>query len=224
MLKVLRWTEPWFAGVQFCLEMPGEHESNRALDFIVASYADRPETTHLVKVLPSLAVALYSEAEQHARRLTEPQIGPDRRRLLAECILDLELFGGFDAAVEYTGDGGLASCYIDAVLFEATGKEASVEPTEAQYRDEGTHMCRGIAKYVKAEDYCKMPDPVGWLFGKEYSAILADSAKNFAYVAAVLPRSLAFRLDGRWRMRYALTGEVPSQSEQDAACAMLERA
>jgi hypothetical protein len=123
--------------------------------------------------------------------------------LLRECIFDLELVGGLDEVVAYTGDIGLASCYIDAVLFQATGKEPT-EPTEAQYLCEGTHTCRGLAKYSNAKDYFKVSDPAGWLFGKEYAAILSGSAKDIAVISAVLPHTITIRVKGKEHTRYAL--------------------
>jgi len=180
--------------------------NNPALNFILANYAGRIQTEHLVNVLPSLARVLYAEATQNAGKMHIRALGRHRWLLLTECILDLELAGGFDEVVNYTGDLGLASCYIDAVLFQATGKGPSPEPTESQYRDEGTQTCRGPTKYSKAKEYFKMSDPAGWLFGKEYAAILSGSAQDIAIISAVLPHTVTLRIKGKEHMRYALRG------------------
>ena len=198
-------------------------KSNRALTLVTSSYAGHPATRRLIKSLPGLAVVLRHKAKQHSKKIASSQLGYGQRQLLAECIIDIELLGGFDEVLKFTGDAGLASCYIDAVLFEATGKEPGAEPTEAQYRDEGTQVYRGVAKYARVKDHFRVPDPVGWLFGKECSAILSGSAKDVAYIAAVLPLSVGLRAEGKWKMRYALTGKAPSQSEENALSAMMVR-
>ena len=198
---------------------------NRALDFIAKSYPRHPKAQHLINVLPDLASTLYAEAEQSAGKMlqqNEAERRPDHRRLLTECILDLELVRGFDEVVEYTNDSKLSSCYVDAVVYQATGKESSVEPTERQYRVEGTHMCRGIAKYSRAKQYFKISDAIAWLFGKEYSAILSGSPTDIAYILPVLPLTVLIRAEGAWRTRYVLTGNSPTNDEQSAVSAMVD--
>jgi hypothetical protein len=198
-------------------------KENYALDMINASFGGRQETRHLVKALPGLAANLYGLAEQGASEMTKRLKGRDPRRLLAECIFELELVGGFDEVAVYSGDVALASFYVDALLFQATGLRPSPEPVAAHYLGEGTHTCRGIAKYRKAKDYFKVADPSGWLFGEEYSAIVSGNAKDIAHIAAVLPVSVSLRAEGKWRTRFALTGHTPSRSERDAVRAMVEK-
>jgi hypothetical protein len=146
-----------------------------------------------------------------------------RKDLLAYCIFDLELFAGFDEVVSFSGDAALASLYIDALLIRATGQMPCMEVTEVEYRDEGTQMCRGIAKYSDAKKYFTTGDPHGWLFGKEYSAIMTGSPSDIAYIGAVLPASIGLRAEGRWRTRYALTGQATTSDEREALAAIIRR-
>ncbi len=191
---------------------PKKAQSYRALDIIMSSCSLHPSTGHLVKVLPDLTNSLYAAAKMTAKVMSDIIAGmsSDHRRLLTECILDLELVSAFDEVVEYTNDFELASYYIDAILFQATGKEPSDIPTEKQYMSEGTQLCRGIAKYKNAKAYFNVPDRDGWLFGKEYSAILTGRAQDIAYIASVRPMTDSILTEGRRRTRYALTGKVPS--------------
>jgi hypothetical protein len=190
---------------------------NRARNFIESSYAQHGATKHLVSVLPELAKALYCEAERAADAMLESEVRPGARRLLTECVFDLELGRAFDVVAQYTKDAGLASCFIDALVFEATRKESSVAPTETQYVAEGTQACRGIAKYSKAKHHFKrIPDATAWLFGKEYSAIMSGSAMDFAYILAAAPMTLLVRAEGGWLTRYFLTGARPTQEEREA--------
>lgn len=104
---------------------------------------------------------------------------------LSECILDLELLSIFNKTLEYAQDKALASIYVDAIIFEATGKEPGGVPSREEFEFGGTEKYRGIAKYGAAPNYFKVSSPYAWLFGKEYSRIKTGSAMDFAYVAAV---------------------------------------
>ena len=96
--------------------------------------------------------------------------------------MDLELVSAFSVVEEHAGDPALASCYVDAIVFEATGMEASGPPTDDEYRFEGTHRNRGIAKYEKAKQNFNVADPTAWLFAKEYAVITSGDALDFAYL------------------------------------------
>jgi hypothetical protein len=168
-------------------------KNNPALNFILSNFAEHTEIDHLVAVLPDLARLLYAGATENAREMQSRALGRNRSLLLIECILDLELVAGFDEVVNYVGDIELASCYIDAVLFEATKQEPGPEPTQDQYLNEGTQECRGLAKYSMAKHYFKVPDPAGWLFGKEYAAILSGNPKDIAIISSVLPHTIKLR-------------------------------
>ena len=200
---------------------------NRALNFITSSYSQHPCVGHLVKVLPDLTKSLYVDAEKTAAEMMadlKEEIPTGRRRLLTECILDLELVSSFDEVVKYTKEFALASCYVDAVLFQATGKEASGYPTDMQYRVEGTHTCRGIPKYRKAKEQFNVPDPMAWLFGKEFGAIVFENAIDFSHIVAVNPLTVLIRAHGTWRTRYVLTNEVPTQEELSRVSAVVNKA
>lgn len=199
---------------------------NRALDFIAVSFRDRPHAEHLLEAHADLTCALYADAKETAAKILvagKVEVAPDRRRLLTECVLDLELVSAFSVVKEYTGEPALASCYVDAVVLEATGAEPSGAPTESEYRDTGTYRYRGIAKYTGSKEYFKMADPAAWLFGTEYAAI-SGNAKDPAYIAAVLPLALLIRAHGKWITRYWLVGEAPTDAEQNALAVLMEKA
>ena len=172
----------------------------------------------LIAALPDLADALYSEARKAARQLDS------LNSLLVECILDLELVGGFEKISGFTSDFELASIYVDAIVFQATDKNPSGVPSEVEFRISGTENYRGITKYSLASKFFNVADPVAWLFGKEYSKIKSGDANNFAYVAPTGPLSLTIRQNGAWITQLALTGTGPSQEEIDAFSAASARA
>jgi hypothetical protein len=157
-----------------------DSKHNPALDHI-KSMPPTPITETLITVLPGLSSALLSEAQISAKVLSLE----DRRFVM--CILDLELFGGFNKALEFTHDDELASIYIDAIVFNLTAEDPSRVPSEMDFRLGGTENFRGIAKYAKAKDYFNVSFPEAWMFGKEYSQIKTGNALDFAYVASVSP-------------------------------------
>lgn len=136
-------------------------------------------TETLVAAFPNISVALFTEAKHLAET-----IGVNSR-LFAECILDLELLGGFKRAVEFTKDKALVSAYMDAIIFEVTGEDPSKVPSELEFKTGGTEKYRGLAKYTMAEVHFNVSSPHAWLFGKEYSQIKTGNALDFANVAGV---------------------------------------
>lgn len=98
----------------------------------------------------------------------------------------------FDELAKCCGDNELASLFVDVIVFEATGCEART-PAEAEVLDEGTQRVRGLSKYVLGRRLLRVPDVEGWMFGKEYSALLTGSAKDLAYTAAVHPTTILIR-------------------------------
>jgi hypothetical protein len=108
-------------------------------------------------------------------------------RLFVECVLDLELAGGLDKTVEFTGDKALASAYIDAIVFDLTGKDPSALPSDLEFQEGGTEGYRGVAKYAMTRRYFNIPSPEAWLFGKEYSRIKTGNAKDLAQIAFIRP-------------------------------------
>jgi len=195
---------------------------NQALELI----RQKPQsevTSKLVAVLPSLAKELYLEAKNWAQNLGL------NSSLLAECVLDLELVGGFDSVAIFTKDMDLSSLYIDAIVFAATGKDVSGIPDEWEYRstdirDPGTEKYRGIAKYSLGEKYYfNEGDPDAWLFGKEYSRIVTGSA-DITHIVSVSIATLRIRKHGAWITEHALMGRVPSKEERDAFSAFENQA
>jgi hypothetical protein len=152
--------------------------SNPALEYI-RSIPQNQITKTLIEALPNLSLLLLTESRDFAKRLGMKSV------LLSECILDLELLSVFNKALEFTQDKALASACVDAIIFEATGREPSGVPGREQFEFGGTENYRGIAKYVMAPDYFKVPSPNAWLFGKEYSRIKTGSALDIAHIAGV---------------------------------------
>lgn len=195
---------------------------NKALDYIVNNYADRGEKfAYLVRWLPNLAAQLSSEAKQTSENLllrvpreNGDQVFSDRSGILADCVLDLMLVPCFGEIAGYCGDNELASLFVDALLYQATGHETE-PPTESQVLDDGTHHTHGIAKYKIARRYItSIPDLEGWIFGKEYAAIVEGNARDLARIMAVAPLTLAYRQCARWTVKYFLYGTLPSEDEQ----------
>jgi hypothetical protein len=195
---------------------------NKALDYIVSNYSDRGEKTqHLVKCLPRLAAVLSGEAQTTAETLLKSNdlwerisgMFSNKRETLAECVFDLMLIPCFEEIVGYCGDNELASVFVDALLYQAAGHEPEL-PTETQILSKGTHHAHGIAKYKVARDYIKnIPDLAGWLFGKEYAAIVGGRATDVAHILSIEPLTLLFRQHARWSVRYFLYGTLPSEDE-----------
>jgi hypothetical protein len=196
---------------------------NKALDYIVNNYSDRGEKfEYLVRYLPDFAALLSSEAKKTAEALSQrdnsgetiDQIFSGKSGALADCVLDLMLVPCFGEIAGYCGENELASAFVDALLYQATGHEPGL-PTESEVRDEGTHRTHGIAKYQIARRYISsVADLEGWIFGKEYAAIVENDAKDLARIMAVAPLTLAYRQCARWSVRYFLYGTLPSEDEQ----------
>lgn len=196
---------------------------NKALDYMANNCSDRFEHfDHLVRCLPQLAAALSREAQSTSESLLKPktlrehisQVFSDKGSILADCAFDLMLIPCFEEVTRYCGDNELASCYVDAVLYQATGRWPEI-PTESQVLYEGTHHTHGITKYKIARDYIKeIPDLAAWIFGKEYSAIVAGTPKDVVRIMAVLPFTLLFRQHARWKVKYFLYGTLPSENEK----------
>lgn len=170
-------------------------------------------TRLLITAVPSLVRELYSEAKGWAKELGSG------KPLLADCVLDLELVGGFGVVADFAKDAELASIYTDALVFAATGKPVNRVPDERDYRELGTEKYRGIAKYAASGKYFNVGDPEGWLFGKEYARIVNGDA-DLAHIIAVTPTTLRIRKLGAWIVEHALTGKIPSEEERAALSAL----
>lgn len=151
-------------------------DDNPPLTFI-KSIPQNSVTDVLVRVFPKICDAVLTGAERSAA-----WIGL-RDSLFEECIIDLELMGGFGTVLEFASDKALASAYVDAVVFDLTGKNPSVVPSDAEIWSGGTEKYRGIAKFVMARHCFRLPRPEAHLFGKEYSQIRTGNSADLAEIA-----------------------------------------
>jgi len=204
---------------------PGNSARNYLLAHWVRSEIGDAHTTsvklsHLVDSIPRLAAILRDASidvaetiyygQSRASRVLGRLTG--RYRLLADCVLDFMLVPCFHVVRECT-ESELASVYIDAVLYQATGSETEV-PTEYQVRDEGTHKVRGVAKYAVRTQYSTVDYGDSWMFGKEVSTILTGSAKDTAYITMNYPISIHIVAVGKWAANYAIHGTLPTEAEK----------
>jgi hypothetical protein len=165
-------------------------------------------TAGLIAAIPSLAAELYVEATKQAMELGISDV------VFTECILDLELAAVFEKAMTFTGDINLASLFVDALIFKATGKSPS-EPAGVDMIAGLTHQHRGLTKYAFAKKYFSVSDPGAWLFGQEYAIAKGVGLDPF-YVVAAGKSVLYIRRAGAWAAEKALTGKIPTQEEMDA--------
>lgn len=191
---------------------------NRALDYILANYPDSPAISHLMQSIPTFASLLRDQADETAEILLQSGTNlvsrllskfNGKRKLLGDCIIDLMLVPCFEELAKYCGDNELASLFVDVIVFEATGCETGT-PAEAEVLDEGTQSVRGLSKYVLGRRLLRVPDVEGWMFGKEYSALLTGSAKDLAHIASVHPITIQIRRDGKTAAEYCVYGILPA--------------
>jgi hypothetical protein len=126
-------------------------------------------TDRMVKVIPELANQLLSTALEESTRVQNAQ------SWYGDCVLDFELTGVFHRALNFCRDAALASLFVDALLFEATGQQPTV-PEDLDVMSSLTHLYRGIGKYVIARSTLQLPPselPL-WVFGSEYAAGLGS--------------------------------------------------
>jgi hypothetical protein len=196
------------------------------------------KTAHLAESLPTFARNLYREAESFCQQFEEIFIqGPfvsngvestysapemSRHTLLKNCIFDLVSLAYFDEVFSSLQDKEDASVLTVALTYEATGEEAT-SPTEDQVQDLGTEECRGIRKYWKAsKEKWAIQDRVGWLFGREVSAIFSSTAKDIAIIVPAATRSIDVRVRARWAVRYLLNGTPPTADEIRSLTVLLQ--
>jgi len=210
---------------------------NRALEYLFDHYQPfDAKLTHLVNALPAIGNELYAYAQKEAQGLSHAfranllarlftaltKTSSNKKEPLALCIFDLELCTYFDAVFSYCGDKQLASLLVDSLLFQATGYEAS-SPTESEIWDEGTHSARGIHKYLLARQQFKnIGDIQAWVFGKEVAAIHGNP-KDIAIILGVSTFSFAARIYAKNAGAFSLYGSLPTEAEQKAFQASLEK-
>jgi len=141
-----------------------QKQSNIALQLLQEdqTYEHSPR---MVKAIPDLARSLLTRAREEAAGLNGA-VG-----WYSDCVLDLELTGAFHRALAFCHDAALASLFVDALLFDATGHQPTV-PEDIDVMAWLTHLYRGVGKYVIARSTLALPPselPL-WVFGAEYAA------------------------------------------------------
>lgn len=165
-------------------------------------------TAGLIAAVPALATELYGDAGKGASALgiSDPAF--------IDCVFDLQLVGAFEKAMNFTGDMNLASLFVDAMVFKATGKSPSV-PSESDLNVGSTRQHRGLPKYVLARKHFSVRDPVALLFGREY-ATAKGKGLNPDDVDRGIIAALYARQAGAWAAEIALTGKSPTNEEISA--------
>lgn len=165
-------------------------------------------TAGLIAAVPGLANELYGESAKYTAALgiSDPAF--------ADCVFDLQLTGVFEKAMIFTGNENLASLFVDAMIFKATGKSPS-EPTVDEINAGLTDKCRGVNKYAMARKYLPVRDPGALLFGREY-ARARENGLNQADVDRGLIAALHIRQAGARAANMALTGKSPASMSMGA--------
>jgi hypothetical protein len=207
-------------------------DGNRALQQLL-SRGLGPEAQVVIEKLPELAHSLFFCARRLAANLLKEQLDPGSRftRLtkslvtghgtarthLATCIFDLELTAVFNRLIEDLGDNTVASLFVDALLYQATGHEASLSPEDAPIFNGNTHEIRGIHKYqVAAKKFAHIGDSDAWAFGKEFSSIASDNPANIYYIVEAVPYSILARARAKWIYNSVVHGVKHTEEEEHA--------
>jgi hypothetical protein len=159
-------------------------------------------TPRLVKAIPDLARLLWTRARGEA---TNPD---GAAGWYSDCVFDLELTGAFHRALAFCHDAALASLFVDALLFEATGHQPTV-PEDIDVMASLTYLYRGLGKYVIAKSTLALPPselPL-WVFGAEYAAAISCPL-NPVRVLEVRPAALQIREFGFSKTSSALVGNI----------------
>jgi len=192
---------------------------NRALNYVLAYYPDNPTVSHLMQRIPTFASLLRDHADETADTLFRSGTNlisrllskfNGKRKLLRDCIIDLMLVPCFDELAKYCGDNDLASLFVDVIVFEATGSEAST-PTESEVLYRGTQQARGLPKYVLGRRLIAGSEIEARMFGREYSALLTGSPLDLAVVVGVQPLTILIRGYGKMVAEYCLYGTLPRE-------------
>ena len=119
----------------------------------------------------------------------------------------------FRRVFKYLGNSEAASLVVDALLYQATGLEAS-SPSEEEILL-GTQNARGIHKFQLGKR--KMPHIAtieSWMFGKEYGAIKFDNPMDIGNIFSVSSFAFATRVEAFWTVRYFLCGVAPTERDR----------
>jgi hypothetical protein len=215
---------------------------NSALDYFVSRHSPiDPKLQTFIDSFPKFAYELYCGAEDEARyllrekryllRLCTPNPlkrlargiaatlrGRSKQKLLADCIFDLHLTVFFTVFMEHLGDADGASALVDALLYQIRGyAKASPTQDEQAVSDATTENVRGVHKFVVArKTLAHLGDVEGWIFGREFSAIISGDPFDFIPVQSVQTSSIYTRVCAGWHLRYLLFGVLPTDEEQQA--------
>jgi hypothetical protein len=220
---------------------------NRALDYLLSRFQPHGASTKAaIDALPRIATVLFGDAQDDARRLLSnaPELVSDRRvsvmravksiggwlsgathrkeQALAESIFDLQLTSVFTELCTYVDNKEIASLLVDALVFQATGKEAGCPRQDELLLS--TQNVRGIGKFTLAHQ--KTPhigDIEAWTFGKEFGAIVFDSPMDIINIIAVSSFSLIYRVRAQWSVKFLLYGTRPTEADKSALDEMLKK-
>jgi hypothetical protein len=222
---------------------------NRALDYFVSHHSPLdPKLQTFIDSFPKFADDLYCSAEDEARyllrekryllRLCTPNPlkrlargiaaavsgRKSKQRLLADCIFDLHLTAFFTVFMEHLGVADGASALVDALLYQASGSEpASPTEDEQAVSDATTENVRGVHKFVVArKTLAHLGDVEGWIFGREFSAIISGDPRDFLPASSVHTSSIYTRARARWHIRYLLFDVLPTDEEKQALQTLLK--
>jgi len=159
-------------------------------------------TARMVKAIPGLARQLEARAREEAAKVN------GAADWYLDCVLDLELTGAFQRALAFCKDAALASLFVDALLFEATGHQPTV-PEDLDVMASLTHLYRGVGKYVIAKSTFSLPPselPL-WVFGAEYAAAIGCPL-NTVRIKEIRPEALHIREFAFLKTSSALAGNI----------------
>jgi hypothetical protein len=212
---------------------------NKALSNLIAQCSPTDaKLQRLIDSLPNFATELYGAAQDEARKLLRSGASNTFARIiraigvalsgsntqeaaLANSTFDLHLTTFLAELMEYLNDNTVASTFVDALLYEATGFESGVV-TDERVLFYGTYNTRGIQKFEHGRRLMPhIKDIEGWMFGSEYSAIVCGSPKDITKVFPAAFFSVASRARAYFHIRYLLYDRLPTKAEEQAAEAWL---
>ena len=217
---------------------PNLRAGNTALSYLDILYPRDAKVQTVINLLPKLSGELYNDAQEAARLLLHShapnllaRIGEGiaaavsgastKETALANSVFDLQLTVVFSEFADHFGDTDVAWLLVDALLYQATGFEAD-SPTNEQLLYAGTHDTRGAQKFCIARKIKPhLEDVEGWIFGKEFSAIVTGSPLDLAYITSVAPSSVEMRVHARWIIRYVLHGTLPTEKDHQVLKSLL---
>ena len=182
-------------------------ERNPALDEL-KQLPQTATTMALINSIPKLVPEINGMATEQTQRVGISD------SLFFDCVFDLMLVGAFDQVMAFSGgDINIASLFVDAIVFEATGKCPS-QPTAADMANGQAMKHRGIQKYALASKFFSSPVPFALFFGKEYARAKGDEM-NQDMVARGFVMALIIKQTGVWETDRALSGRIPTAKEID---------